>query len=44
MKGTLLLGALFAITLDVFSIDPNEIGSVRVETTIVEGRVVFERS
>lgn len=46
VKGTITPGKLADIVIlsrDIFTIDPGEIGSVRVETTIVDGRVVFER-
>jgi hypothetical protein len=46
VKGTITQGKLADIAIlsrDIFTIDPGEIGSVRVETTIVDGRVVFER-
>lgn len=46
VKGTITQGKLADIVIlsrDIFTITPGEIGSVRVETTIVDGRVVFER-
>jgi predicted amidohydrolase YtcJ len=45
-KGTITRGKLADIAIlsrDIFAIDPGEIGSVRIEITIVDGRVVFER-
>ena len=46
VKGTLEPGKLADIVIlsrDIFAIDPTEIGQVRVETTILDGRVVYER-
>jgi predicted amidohydrolase YtcJ len=46
VKGTLSPGRLADLVIlsrDIFKIDPGEIGSVRVDTTIMDGRVVFER-
>jgi predicted amidohydrolase YtcJ len=47
VKGTITPGKLADLVIlsrDIFTIDPTEIGGVRVETTIVDGRVVFERN
>jgi predicted amidohydrolase YtcJ len=46
-KGTITPGKLADLVIpsrDIFTINPTEIGGVRVETTIVDGRVVFERN
>ena len=45
MKGSITAGKLADIVLlsrDIFKIDPNEIESVKVVMTMVDGRVVFE--
>jgi len=45
-KGTITPGKLADLVIfsrDIFTVDPAAIGDVRVETTIVDGRVVFER-
>jgi predicted amidohydrolase YtcJ len=47
LKGTLepgKLADLVVLSADIFSIDPVAIGDVSVDMTIVDGRVVFERS
>jgi predicted amidohydrolase YtcJ len=47
LKGTLEPGRLADLVVlsdDIFSIDPVAIGDVSVDMTIVDGRVVFERS
>ncbi len=47
VKGTLEVGKLADIVIlsdDIFSIDRSKIRTVRVETTIVNGRVVYARS
>jgi predicted amidohydrolase YtcJ len=46
VKGTITPGKLadfVILSRDIFTIDPAAIGDVRVETTIVDGRVVFRR-
>ena len=46
VKGTITPGKLADLVIlsrDIFTIDPVAMGDVRVETTIVDGRVVFER-
>ena len=45
-KGTLEIGKLadfIVLSDDILSIDPTKIGEVKVLTTVVDGRVVFER-
>ncbi len=47
VKGTITPGKLADLVIlsrDIFTIDPVAIGDVRVETTIVDGRIVFERN
>jgi predicted amidohydrolase YtcJ len=47
IKGTITAGKLADVVIlsrDIFTIDPVAIGDVRVETTIVDGRIVFERN
>jgi predicted amidohydrolase YtcJ len=46
VKGTITPGKLADLVIlsrDIFTIDPVAIGDVRVETTILDGRVVFQR-
>jgi len=46
VKGSITAGKLADIVLlsrDIFKIDPNEIESVKVVMTMVDGRIVFER-
>jgi predicted amidohydrolase YtcJ len=46
VKGTITPGKLADLVIlsrDIFAIDPVAIGAVQVETTIVDGRIVFER-
>jgi len=46
VKGAVTLGKLADLVIlsrDIFTIAPNEIGNVRAELTIVDGRVVYER-
>ena len=45
-KGTLENGKLadfIILSADIFVIDPTKIGEVKVLTTVVDGKVVFER-
>ena len=47
VKGTITPGKLADLVIlsrDIFTIDPVAIGDARVETTIVDGRLVFERN
>jgi predicted amidohydrolase YtcJ len=47
VKGTITPGKLADLAIlsrDIFTIDPVAIGEVRVETTIVDGRIVSERN
>ena len=47
MKGTITPGKLADLVIlssDIFAMDPGAIGDVRVETTIVDGRIVFGRN
>ncbi len=44
-KGTIAVGKLADLVIlsdDIFSINPNEIRNVKVLTTVMDGRVVFE--
>ena len=46
VKGTLQPGKLADLVVlsdDIFSINPNEIGKTKILTTVVGGRIVFER-
>ena len=46
VKGTITVGKLADLVIlsrDIFTTDPTEIGSVRAEITIIDGRIVFKR-
>ncbi|HMJ65322.1 MAG TPA: amidohydrolase [Candidatus Binatia bacterium] len=46
VKGTVAAGKLADLVIlsrDIFTIDPTDIGNVRIEATIIDGRVVYER-
>ena len=46
VKGTITPGKLADLVIlseDIFSINPNDIRGVKVLTTVVDGKVVFER-
>jgi predicted amidohydrolase YtcJ len=46
VKGTITPGKLadlVVLSRDIFTIDPKEIGGVRAELTMVDGRIVYER-